>query len=170
MRSLLVALALAGMLAAGCGDDSGDDRLLTRRQASELRGTLAQVEESVAAKNCTGAEQQVAALQDQIDQVRRVDRDLRSALRAGARRLETLVSSDCETTTTPPVETTPTTPEEGATGPTGPEGDTDKPKKEKKPKKDEEPGTGEEPLPDEADEGGGAGPPDELDPDGGTVP
>jgi hypothetical protein len=170
MRALLVALALAGLLAAGCGGDSEDDRLLTRRQANELRGTLAQVEENVAAKNCTGAEQQVAALQDQIDQVRRVDRDLRSALRSGARRLETLVSSDCETTTTPPVETTPTTPEEGASGPTGPEGDKETPKKEKPPKKDEEPETDEEPLPDEPDEGGGAGPPDETDPDGGTLP
>jgi len=169
MAALLVALALAGLLAAGCGGDSGDDRLLTRRQASELRGTLAQVEENVAAKNCTGAEQKVAALEDQIDHVRRVDRDLRSALRAGARRLETLVSSDCDTTTTPPVETTPTTPEEGPTGTTGPEGGTKKPKKEKPPK-DEQTGTDEQPPPDEPDQGGGAGAPDEVDPDGDTVP
>jgi TolA-binding protein len=152
-------LAAICLLAVGCGD-SKQGRLLSTKQASELRGTLSQVQQDVAASNCTGAEQQVAALQDQIDGIRRLDGDLRSALRSSTRRLETLVSEKCQATTTTPTttETTPTTPDEGTTGATGPTGDEGKkPKKEKKPK---------ETPPGQQGGGGGAGLPGESNPNG----
>jgi hypothetical protein len=175
LQRALLGLVAAGLLASGCGDDSGDGRVLSRKQASDLRGTLSQVEQSLAAKNCTGAEQQVAAFREEVDSIHRLDRDLRSALRASTRRLETLVSGDCETeTTTPPeTETTPTTPEEGTTGTTGATGEEGQNgKKPKKPKKEKptSPEEQEEPPSDDETSGGGAAPPDELDPDGDSIP
>jgi hypothetical protein len=147
-RRLLTGAVIVALLAgAGCGGDSGDGRLLTNGEASELRGTLRQVEQEVADGDCTSAAQDVAKLQGQIDSIRRLDRKLRRALRSSARRLETLVSTDCETpTTTTPTETTPTTPEEGttgatgATGTTGEEGKSEKKEKEKEKEKKVPPG------------------------------
>jgi hypothetical protein len=165
-RAPLLALAAFAVLAAGCGSDSGDGKLLSQRQASELRGTLTQVEQDVDAKNCTGAEQQVAGLRDQIDSIRQLDPDLRRALRASTRRLETLVSQDCQTTPAPEVETPAPTPDEGTTGTTGP---AEKQKKPKKEKKDEStpPGKDEQIPPGESGQGGGAGVPGESNPNGG---
>jgi outer membrane murein-binding lipoprotein Lpp len=171
-RILSLGLVAVSLLAAGCGSDSGGGRLLSRQQASDLRAKLTQVEQDVAAKDCTGAGQEVAALQTEIDSIRRLDRKLRSALRASARRLETLVSADCETTTTPTT-TTPTTPDEGVTGATGTTGSQgEKPKKPKKPKKDGKvpPGQDEQPPSDQGNGGGGAVAPGEQNPDGGTNP
>jgi TolA-binding protein len=156
----LLLLAAICLLAASCGD-SKHGKLLSTKQASELRGTLSQVQQDIAASNCTGAEQQVAALQDQIDGIKRLDRNLRSALRSSTRRLETLVSDKCEATTTTPTQTTPTTPDEGTTGATGATGDEGKkPKKEKPPKKTP-PGQDEKGAPGEQGGGGGAGLPGE---------
>jgi hypothetical protein len=167
-RGPLLVLAAVAVLAAGCGSDSGGGRLLSRQQASELRGTLNQVQQDVEAKNCTGAEEQATALQDQIDSIRRLDGGLRRALRASARRLDTLVNDTCQSTTTTPTETTPTTPDEGATGATGAtgtEGDQKKPKKPKKekPPKDEStpPGQDGQSAPGGSGGGGGAGLPGE---------
>jgi hypothetical protein len=162
-------LVLAAILlfAAGCGD-SKHGRLLSDNQASELRGTLSQVQQDVAADNCTGAKQQVAALEEQIDGIRRLDGNLRSALRSSTRRLETLVSDKCEpASTTTPTETTPATPDEGTTGTSGPTGATGeqgkKPKKEKPPKKTT-PGQDEKGPPGQKGGGGGAGLPGESSP------
>ena len=161
----LFMLAAICLLATGCGGDSKKGNLLSAQQASELRGTLSQVQQDVAASNCTGAEQQVSALQDQIDTIRRLDGNLRSALRASTRRLETLVSEKCQTTTTTPTETTPTTPEKGTTGATGPEGK--KPKKGKPPKETPTtPGQGDQTPPGQQPGGGGAGLPGETSPNG----
>jgi hypothetical protein len=175
-RILSLGLVAVSLLAAGCGSDSGGGRLLSRQQASDLRAKLTQVEQDVAAKDCTGAGQEVAALQGEIDSIRRLDRKLRSALRASARRLETLVSANCETTTTPTTTTptTPTTPDEGVTGATGTTGSQgDNQKKPKKPKKKEKkvpPGQDEQPPSDQGNGGGGAVAPGEQNPDGGTNP
>src|SRR5687767_14869912 len=109
---LLVAGLLAGAcLITACGSDSGSGRLLSAEQASDLRGTLSKVQEDVAARDCTGAAQEVSTLQSQLGSIARLDRELRRSLRASVRRLETLVSNACETTVTEPTETTPTTPE-----------------------------------------------------------
>jgi hypothetical protein len=171
IRRILALTLTAGILAAaGCGGGSGDDRLLSRQQARDLRAVLTEIEQDVSGGDCTGAAQQVAALEGQIDSIRRIDRKLRSALRGSTRRLNTLVSADCETpTTTTPTQTT-TTPEEGATGATGTTGEQGKkPKKEKKEKKTP-------PGQDEQTPSGGDGsegdvvPPDEGNPDGGASP
>jgi hypothetical protein len=162
----LLVLAALGLLVAGCGSSSPKGKLLSQRQASDLRGTLSGVEQDVAAKNCTGAEQQVAALQQQIDAINRLDSNLRSALRASARRLETLVNDTCQTTTTTPTGTTPTTPDTGTTGASGATGPAGK--KEKKPKKEKPPKAGPDGQtpPGHQNGGGGAGVPGESNSNG----
>jgi hypothetical protein len=160
-------LAAVCILAAGCGSSSTNGRLLSRQQASELRASLTQVEQDVSAKNCTGATEQVAALEEQIDSVKRLDRGLRSSLRASVRRLDTLVSDACQTTATTPTETTPATGDTGATGTsgaTGPEGKKEKkqkPGKKEKPPKKTPPGQDGQNSPGNENGGGGAGVPGE---------
>jgi hypothetical protein len=168
-RSSLLALVAAATIPLGCGSDSGG-RLLSQKQAGELRGTLSAVEQDVAAKDCTSAADEVSTLQSEIDGIRRLDRDLRSALRASVRRLETLVEDKCQTAPSQTqTQTTPTTPQEGTTGTTGatgPGGPKDKkPKKEKPPKTP--PGQGEQGPSDKKGEGGGAGVPGESNTDAG---
>lgn len=114
---VLVAASVAG--GSGCGGNSGGGRLLSSKQAGDLRAKLNQIEQDVGAGNCTGAGDQVSALEGQIDSIRHLDGNLRSALRASAQRLDTLVSADCGTTSTPTQTQTTTTPQEGATGATG---------------------------------------------------
>jgi hypothetical protein len=136
--ALAVVLALSGGALAACGEDE-EGRGLTRVKASELRSTLARVEESAVSGDCSSAQEQAAALREQVDSVsRRVYRDLRSALAAGAARLETLVSERCEpkveeaptvpepTTTQPPAEEQPSDEEGDDEGSTGGEGQKDK--------------------------------------------
>ena len=171
MAPLLVAGLLAGAcLIAACGGDSGGGRLLSSGQASDLSSTLSKVEQDVADGDCTAADQEVSTLQSQLDSISRLDRSLRQSLRASVRRLETLVSNSCDTTTTAPPETTPTTPDEGptgATGTTGSEGDQEPPPDEKKPKKDK-PNKGKDGQtpPGQQNEGGGAGLPGESNSNG----
>jgi hypothetical protein len=166
----LLALAAVCLLAAGCGSSSSSGTLLSRQQAGELRASLNRVEQDVASKDCTGAGQEVAALQQQIDSINRLDRKLRSSLRSSVRRLATLVSDSCGTTTTPS-EATPTTPDTGTTGATGATGEGGK--KEKKPKKEKPPKDGLTPPgqdgqtpPGKKNQGGGAGVPGESSPNG----
>ena len=112
--SLAVALiALAGVL-AGCGGDSSNDaKLLSRSSAADMRATLAQVQQKVSSGDCTGAQDQVALLEQQIDSVdASVDSDLRVALVSSASRLQRLVAAKCAAAATD-------------TGPTGPTGPTD---------------------------------------------
>jgi hypothetical protein len=161
-------LVLAGvsLLALGCGDDSGGGgRLLSQEQAGDLQSTLSRVEQDVTERNCTGAGEQVATLESQIDSISRLNRSLRRSLRASVRRLETLVTNACDTSTETQTETTPTTPETGPTGETGTtgeEGDEQPPpdeeqQKEKQPKENKK---GKVP-PGQQNEGGGAGLPGE---------
>jgi hypothetical protein len=165
---LLVIPALC-VLVTGCGNSSPKGKLLSQRQASDLRGTLSQVEQDVTAKDCTAASERVAALQQQIDGINRLDSNLRSSLRGSVRRLETLVTDSCQTTTTTPTQTTPTTPDTGttgATGTTGPEGKK-KAKKVKPPKEaPTPPGQGGQTPPGQKNGGGGAGVPGESNSNG----
>jgi hypothetical protein len=178
-RALPVALATAGLAVAGCGD-SGSGPLLSSRQAGDLRAKLTEIEQDVSSGNCTGAAEQVSALEQQIDSMRRLDRNLRSALRASARRLDTLVSADCGAgTETTPTETT-TTPQEGTTGTTGTTGATgEQGKKPKKPKKEKKVPPGQDGTPSGQDENppsgggdgaGGGGSSGESNPSGGSTP
>ena len=169
-RSLaLLLVAGACLLALGCGGDSSESgRLLSQEQASDLLGTLNQVEQDVADRDCTSADEQVATLGSQVDAIARLKRSLRRSLRSSVRRLETLVTSACDTTTEAPTETTPTTPETGPTGETGEtgttgeQGDEQPPPEEEQPKekKPKENKNGKVP-PGQQDEGGGAGLPGE---------
>jgi hypothetical protein len=170
LRSVwLPLLAAVGILATGCGSSSSNGKLLSRQQASKLRASLTQVEQDVSAKNCTGATEQVAALQEQIDSIKRLDRDLRSSLGASVRRLDTLVSDECQTTATTPTETTPSTGDTGASGTTGAAGPEGKKEKKQKPGKKEKhpkegatpPGKDGQTSPGNGDGGGGAGVPGE---------
>ena len=146
------------MLGACGNDDQG--RRLSATRASELRSTLAQVEQSVASGDCNDAAAQAQTLeQEAADLPKGVNSDLRRALRSSAQRLQTLIEQDCGAT--------------GATGPTTPVGTTtgtttgttadgqsdngkDNKQKEKKPKKDKgkpdevpvEPPADEQPSPD----------------------
>jgi outer membrane murein-binding lipoprotein Lpp len=164
--TLLLAAGAAAAILAGCGNDSGNGRLLTSSQAGDLKTTLSQIEANVAAKDCTTASDEVAAFEQRVDEIRRLDSNLRSALRSSSRRLETLVDDNCQATAAPPSETT--TPDTGSTGSTGASGATgpnDKVKKEK-PKKDNGKGNGNEtppgqngqPPPGQDNGGGGSGP------------
>jgi hypothetical protein len=167
--TLLLAVGAVAVILVGCGNDSsGKGRLLSAQQASELKGTLAQVEQDVAAKNCTGAAQEAAAFEQRVDQIQRLNRSLRSALRASSRRLQTLVDSNCQTAA-PAVQTpttTTTTPETGTTEPSG------KVKKEKKPPKEKKTPSGQDgqPPPGQDNGGGGAGIPGESGGDGTQSP
>jgi hypothetical protein len=153
-------LAAVCFLAAGCGGGSSSGTLLSQRQASELRASLNQVERDVAAKDCSSAGQRIATLQQQIDSIGRLDRNLRSSLRSSVRRLQTLVSQSCQSTGTTQTGTTGTTGDTGASGATGPT--TDGKNKVKKPKKPKTgttgPGQGNQ---NQGNGGGGAGVPGE---------
>jgi hypothetical protein len=165
----LLALAAVCLLATACGSSSSSGKLLSQRQAGQLRASLNRVEQDVASKDCTGAEQEVGALQEQIDSINRLDRNLRSSLRSSVRRLETLVSDSCVAPTPAPTETTPTTPDTGttgATGATGEEGKKEKKPKKEKPKDVKPPGKDGQTPPGPQSEGGGAGVPGESNPNG----
>lgn len=112
---ILIAITLIALAAAlaGCGDSSNDAKLLSRSSASDLRATLAQVEQRVSSGDCTGAQDQVGLLEQQIDSLdSSVDANLRAALVSGASRLQRLVASECPAAT-------------AETGPTGATGTTD---------------------------------------------
>ncbi len=97
------------MLGACGNDDQG--RRLSATRASELRSTLAQVEQSVASGDCNDAAAKAQTLeQEAADLPKGVNSDLRRALRSSAQRLQTLIKQDCGAT--------------GATGPTTPAGTT----------------------------------------------
>lgn len=167
-RALVVLLVAAAAMLGACGNDDQGRRLSATR-ASELRSTLAQVEQSVASGDCNDAAAKAQALeQEAADLPKGVNSDLRRALRSSAQRLQTLIEQDCGAT--------------GATGPTTPAGTTtgattdgqsdngkDNKQKEKKPKKDKgepdeippvEPPVDEQPSPDTGapgDSGGSGG-------------
>jgi hypothetical protein len=105
--TILVVLVCA--LLSACGDDS-NSKLLSPSSASELRSTLAQVQQDVQNGDCTGAQERVSALDQQISSLDRIDTDLRDALVSGTSRLQQLVATKCQA---------PATTSEGATEPSG---------------------------------------------------
>jgi hypothetical protein len=110
---LLLVPALAGLILtalAACGDGtSNSDRPLSSATASELRSTLAAVEQRVDDGDCDGAGDQAQTLERQAGSLPAdVDADLRDALVDGASRLQALVVERCEPAAVGP--TGPTTP------------------------------------------------------------
>ncbi len=166
--AIVVALAVVTALVGGCGESDGD--LLSQRRASELRDSLARVQQLVDSSDCVGAAEAAQELEREADGLPDgVDSKLREALLSGADRLSKLVEESCA--------------EQGSTGTTGPtvpaadsqqqqsdESQGDEPPGQQK--KDEEKGNGkgkekkkdkdpQEPVPSEPDvvppEEGGAG-------------
>lgn len=182
LSALLLAVVLGAASAVAlvsCG--SGDDaNLLPGTTAEEIEANLDQVEQLAAEQDCFGAEDAVAQVAAEVEELEGVDAKLQRALEDGTARLSEVVGR-CEEETTeeetePSVETA-VEPEEVE--------DEKKPKKEKPEKEEpaepkEEPSEGEGPeLPPQAngkgeEKGGGPPPaetgPEETAPSGGVGP
>lgn len=147
LSALFIAFALGAACAVGlvaCGDEEGAD-LLPGTTADQIESNLTRVEELSDEGDCIGAEEAVAEVSAEVEELRDVDPKLKAALEDGTEQLS-LVVGRCEEETTE--ETEPSL--ETDVGAEEVEED-EKPKKEK-PKKDEEPSeTTEEPA--EPDEG-----------------
>jgi hypothetical protein len=125
-NAILVVVACVSL--AACGDDS-NSKLLSRSSASELRSTLAQVEQDVQNGDCTSAQQRVSALDQQISSLDRIDADLRDALVSGTSRLQRLVAENCQVAGTTSEGTTEPSGTTGSGGTSAPDGATNKPGK-----------------------------------------
>jgi len=104
-----IAFVLTCALLSACGDGS-NSKLLSSSSASELRSTLAQVQQDVQNGDCTSAQQRAAALDQQISSLNRIDAGLRDALASSASRLQQLVAQKCQA---------PATTSAGTAGPSG---------------------------------------------------
>lgn len=145
LSPLLIALLLGAASAAAlasCGSGSDAD-LLPGTTAEEIESNLDQVEELAAAEDCVGAEDAVAEVAAEVEELEGVDLKLKTALQEGTARLSEVVSG-CEEETTDE-ETEPSL--ESTVGEEEVEKD-EKPKKEKpekeapEPKEDESEGEG----------------------------
>src|ERR1700733_12385857 len=90
--TLLLAALAAGLLLAACGS-SDKSELLPGTTASQIESNLDQVRSSVAKENCEAAEDAVAAVSTEIDELQKVDKELKAALKHGAAKLSEVVSS-----------------------------------------------------------------------------
>jgi polyribonucleotide nucleotidyltransferase len=90
--TLLLAALAAGLLLAACGS-SGNGELLPGTTAGQIESNLDQVRASVAEQNCEAAEDAVAEVSTEIDNLQKVDKELKKALKQGAAKLSEVVSS-----------------------------------------------------------------------------
>jgi hypothetical protein len=90
--TLLLAALAAGLLLAACGS-SDKSELLPGTTAKQIESNLDQVRSSVAEENCEAAEDAVAAVTTEIDELQKVDKELKAALKQGAAKLSVVVSS-----------------------------------------------------------------------------
>jgi hypothetical protein len=136
LSALLLAFALGAIAAVGlvsCG--SGDDaNLLPGTTAEEIEANLDRVEQLAAEEDCFGAEDAVAEVAGEVEELEGVDVKLKAALEEGTAKLSEVVGR-CEEETTEEEETEPSI--ESNVGAEEVE-DEKKPKKEK-PEKDTEP-------------------------------
>jgi hypothetical protein len=138
LAALLLGAACAVLVACG-GSGSGDD-LIPDQQAETMIDQLDTIQSSVSRGRCSGVDNQVAALQTQINDLsRKVDAGLRNRLQEGVNNLADIAPDECferrdrqqtqtettttETTTTQTTttETTPTETTTTETVPTTPE-------------------------------------------------
>ncbi len=140
MRFANRALSVGGLLLtvtglAACGTSGS---LLSADQASELKGQLTQVSQSLNARQCQQAANQITTFRSTVDGLNSVDQSLVANLDQGASRLSQLAANKCpahtvhhttpKTTTTPATTTqtttttttTPTIPTQTSTTPTTP--------------------------------------------------
>lgn len=97
MSALLLALVLGGACAvalASCGGGS-DAKLLPGSTASQIESNLDQVQQLVASHDCVGAEDAVAAVTAEVEELNDVAAKLQAALQEGAAKLSEVVSR-CE--------------------------------------------------------------------------
>jgi hypothetical protein len=88
---LFAALAVCLLLAA-CGS-GGNGELLPGTTAKQIESNLDQVRASASEQNCEAAEEAVAAVSTEIDELHKVDKELKAALKQGAAKLSVVVSS-----------------------------------------------------------------------------
>jgi predicted ribosome quality control (RQC) complex YloA/Tae2 family protein len=90
--TLLLAALAAGLLLAACGSNDNAE-LLPGTTAKQIESNLDQVRSSVSEENCEAAENAVAEVTTEIDELQKVDKELKKALKQGAAKLSELVSS-----------------------------------------------------------------------------
>jgi hypothetical protein len=90
--SLLLAALAAGLLLAACGG-GGNGELLPGTTADQINSNLDQVRESVNEGECEQAEEAVATISTEVDELQKVDTKLKSALKQGAAKLSEVVST-----------------------------------------------------------------------------
>jgi hypothetical protein len=90
--SLPLAALAVGLLLAACGSNSGAE-LLPGTTADQINSNLDLVRESVDAENCEEAEDAVAKVSTEVDELHKVDAKLKEALKQGAAKLSEVVSS-----------------------------------------------------------------------------
>jgi outer membrane biosynthesis protein TonB len=182
LTPLLLAFALGAACAVvlvSCGGGS-DAKLLPGTTADQIEANLNQVEELAAEEDCIGAENAVATVTAEVEELEGVDLKLKTALQEGTAKLSEVVSRCDEETTSEETEPELETDVEPEVE------DEKKPKKEKPEKEDKEPAEKEEPAEDEGPElpsqsngkgeekGGGGEPPaeseEETPPSGGVGP
>ena len=90
--TLLFAALAAGLLLAACGS-GGNGELLPGTTAKQIESNLDQVRSSSEEGNCEAAEDASAAVSTEVDELQKVDKELKAALRHGAAKLSEVVSS-----------------------------------------------------------------------------
>ncbi len=96
--SLAVALGVVAAVAlVSCGG-GGNARLLPGNTAKEITANLDQVVELSGTGDCTAAQDAARQVSDQIDALGGVDKQLKQALRDGAKRLNQVVAANCAST------------------------------------------------------------------------
>ncbi len=90
--TLLFAALAAGLLLAACGS-GGNGELLPGTTAKQIESNLDQVRSSSEEGNCEAAEDAVAAISTEIEELHQVDVELKAALKHGAAKLSEVVSS-----------------------------------------------------------------------------
>jgi hypothetical protein len=91
---LLLAALAVGLLLSGCGG-GGNGELLPGAAAEQITSSLDQVRESVDKGDCEQAEDAVAKVSTEVDDLNKVDVQLKKALHHGALKLSEVVSSSC---------------------------------------------------------------------------
>lgn len=143
---LALALGLASAVAlASCGGGSSSD-LLPGTTANQITSNLDEVQRLVDEGDCVGAEDAVAEVTQEVEELQEVDLKLKAALEEGSRQLSEVVG-ECEETASE--ETEPTLEPDVEAEEVEEE---KKPKKEKPEKKGEQPEEPEEPSEDEGPE------------------
>lgn len=90
--SLVLAALAVGLLLSACGG-GGNGELLPGATADQITSNLDQVRESFESGNCEKAEDAVAQVSTEVDDLNKVDVKLKNALKNGAAKLSEVVSS-----------------------------------------------------------------------------